>query len=311
MTFFFYGSNTFALRQQITKMTREYEKRTGSDFGLERLDGASIKPKELGSALMAAPFLATSRMVIIESIAANKSKMDLGTLLTSVPASTVAVFVEAHADRRTVAFKSLSKADRVMEFKPLASSQLVSWANSEVARLGAVAEKQALIDLVELIGDDQWRLNEELQKLANFSQEITRASVRELVVAGVEQSIFELVDAITAGRIEEALSSYRGLIARRESEIYILTMIQWQLRNLLWGAAMPDDMTQAELARASGISPYVAGKAMAARKRLDRGKVCAAYMAASETEYEIKTGRIKPEPGVELLIYTITNSMRQ
>ena len=42
MTLFFYGPNSYALRQQLGQMVEAYRKKVGSDFGLERLDGADV-----------------------------------------------------------------------------------------------------------------------------------------------------------------------------------------------------------------------------------------------------------------------------
>ena len=309
MTLFFYGANTFALRQQVAKMIGEYTRRTGSDMGLERLDGAIIKPRELMASLQAAPFLATSRLVVVEGLSGNKGKIPWETLLGDVPTSTVAVFVESQVDKRTSAFKTLGGADKVVEFSPLSIVELTRWANAEIKRLGGAAERPAVNELVALVGDDQWRLSEEVNKLVNYDANVTLEAVRELVTAGVEQSIFELVDAMTAGKTAAALGGYRKLLERRENELYILTMIQWQLRNLVWGVNAPEGITQAELAKAAGLSPYVAGKVLAARKRTPRGVVTAAYVASSEAEFDIKTGRAKAEVAVEQLIYRVCEAV--
>lgn len=309
MTLFFYGANVYALRQQVAKMAAEYRKRTESDFGLERVDGSAVKLRELTATLQAAPFLASSRLVIVEGLSTNKEAAKVAELLEHVPSSTVAVFVEPAIDRRTTAFKELGKADRVMEFKPLMQPQLVNWVIAETTRQGGTVDRGVAIELVELVGDDQWRLSEELNKLVNFNASVSRESVRELVVAGVDRTIFELVDAMTAGRVAAALEAYHNLLAQRENELYILTMIQWQLRNLLWAVAAPAGITQPELAKVAGLSPFVAGKAITARKRLSETALAGAYIRASETEFEIKTGRTKAEVAVEQLIYQVAEAI--
>jgi DNA polymerase III delta subunit len=309
MTLFFYGPNAYAMRDQLSKMTLEYVKRTGSDFGLERIDGGSVKPRELLASLQAIPFLANSRLVVVENISLNKSGIKIDDLLAFIPSSTVAIFVETQIDRRTAAYKELSAADRAVEFKAISGPTLSAWIIAEVKRLGGSIERAAAIQLVELIGEDQWRLAEELNKLVNFGLKVTTQAVHELVVAGVEQSIFDLVDAMAAGQTANALNAYRKLLDKRENEIYILTMVQWQLRNLLWGVTAPTELTQAELAKAAGLSPFVAGKVLGARKRYSAGRIEAAYILASEAEFDIKSGRTKAETAVEQLIYRVAVSV--
>src|SRR5690349_6990085 len=107
MTIFFYGPNTYALRQQVAQMTDAYRAKAGSDYGLERIDGTTAKPRELAATLQASPFLASSRLVIVEGLGANKSAgPGLVDMMAAVPSSTVAVFVETEVDQRTAVFKA-------------------------------------------------------------------------------------------------------------------------------------------------------------------------------------------------------------
>ncbi len=308
MTFFFYGPNQYALRQQLAKMVAAYRVKAGSDFGLERVDGAVVRVQELTGVLQAAPFLATSRLVIVEGLAANKPVVEkLAGVLASVPTTTVAVFVEREVDLRTVAFKTLSKTDKVVKFEAVTGAKLLSWVRAEAVWLGGEMEGAAARELVELAGEDQWRLSEEVAKLVNYRSTVTIEAVRELVTASVERSIFELVEAMTTGKAGVALGAYRALLAQRESELYVLTMIAWQLRNLLWAKTAPAGMSPAELAGVAGMSPYVAGKMLAAQGDLSEAVLVRAYRAVGECEYDIKTGRAKAEVAVERLIYMVVS----
>jgi DNA polymerase-3 subunit delta len=308
MTFFFYGPNTYALKQQLGQMIAAYKAKTGSDIGLERVDGSTVKARELVAILQASPFLATSRLVIVDGMASNKTMGEkLADMLTAVPSSTVAVFVEREVDQRTNLFKALSRADKVVKFDQLSAPQLSSWAKAEVARLGAAIDAPALRELVDLTGGDQWRLAGEVGKLVNYSQVITLETVRKLVAPSINQSVFDLVEAMTAGRTDAALASYRGLLAAKENELYILTMVQWQLRNLLLAKTAPG-LTQAELAKTAGMSPYVAGKMMSAQRHHAEATLTNAYRAAADCELDIKSGRLKPEAAVEQLVFRVATA---
>jgi DNA polymerase III delta subunit len=312
MTIFFYGPNSYALRQQLSQMVRAYLAKAGSDYGLERLDGVTLKAQELRGALQATPFLATSRLVIVEGLAANKATAEkLADLMKIVPPTTVAVFVEREVDQRTVAFKTLRTADKVMKFEALEGPRLLGWVRAEIERLGGVAEPAAIRELVELAGEDQWRLAGEINKLVNYDRQVTVAAVRELVARSVERSIFDLVEAMAAGRVEAALTAYRALLDHKESEMYVLTMIQWQLRNLLLAKMAPAGMSPADLAKAAGMSPFVAGKMMTAQGGMNERLLAAAYRAAAECEFDIKTGRLKAEMAVEQLIYKASSRFRR
>jgi DNA polymerase-3 subunit delta len=306
MIFFFYGTNTYTLRQKLRQMTAAYLEKSGSDFGLERIDGQSVSADKLRSALQAAPFLANSRLVIIENLGKNKAvSATIEHILSGIPETTVAVFVETEPDARTTYYKQMLSLAKPALFDQLPPPKLISWAKSEVERFGGTVERPALALLLEQTNGDQWRLSEEIQKLVNFDPIVTVETVSQLVEAGLSQSIFDLVDAMTTGRSGDALNIFRKLIQAREDEFKMLGMIQWQLRNLLLAKA-GGQITSAELAKVAGMSPYVAGRVQANSRRYDIEVLKSSYKAAVDTEEAIKSGHIPSTVGVEQLIYTIS-----
>ncbi len=308
MIFFFYGPNTYAAKRKIGDMAEAYIAKSGSNFGLERFDGAAVTFEALGAALRAAPFLANSRLVIVERLGANKSLAEkVPGLLTQVSESTVAVFCEPEVDQRTSYFKTMSKQARAVKFDNLTPGQLATWIKREVTSLGGSIDGPAINELLEATGDDQWRLTQELSKLVNFNTQITAEAVKQLVATSSTQSIFDLVDAMSGGQVARALTIFRQLIADRTNELYILTMVTWQLRNLLLAKA--SGMTNSgELAKAAGLSPYVAGKALARQRDFSEDHLKTAYLAAIETDYAIKSGKGNPEHLVEQLIYQVATT---
>ncbi|GAC1371543.1 MAG: hypothetical protein NVSMB39_5380 [Candidatus Saccharimonadales bacterium] len=309
MTIFYFGPNNYEMKLALQQMIEAYTKKAGSDFGLERLDGAIAKYNEVAAALQASPFLANSRLVIIEGLALNKTIGDkLPALMAAVPATTVALFADREVDMRTSVFKQLSKADKVVKFEPVTGPKLLSWIKHEIEQLGGKAENAAIRELVDIAGEDQWRLSGEINKLVNYDSAVTVKMVRELVAPSIEQSIFEMIEAMTAGRVGPALKGFRALLELRESDMKILTMVQWQLRNLLLAKSAPPAMSPNELAKTAGMSPYVAGKMASAQGRLSEQALRNAYALAADCEYDIKSGRLKGEAAVEQLIYQVASA---
>lgn len=306
MIFFFYGPNTYASRQQVRRITADYIKKTGSDLGLERIDGAGTNIKTLSQALQATPFLSTSRLVIINNLSQNKVTSDAAIkLIDHIPETTVAIFYEQQPDQRTAYFKAFAKLPKAIKFDPLSTHKLVQWVKTEVGSLGGEIDNQAVTMLLELAGEDQWRLEQEITKLVNFDPNITVDSVRKLVAASPTEDIFALVEAVAAGEVGRALGVFRGLVDQQVSEVYILSMIIWQLRNLLL-AKTAGDITALQLAKEVKMSPYVAQKAMARRGKFTETQLKTAFLEAVETDYLIKSGQGEPGQLIESLIYRLT-----
>jgi DNA polymerase III delta subunit len=302
MVLFFYGPNSYAARQQIAKLAAEYIKKSGSNFGLERIDGSQVKPGELRASLQAAPFLANSRLVIIEDLGVNKAAVaSIDSYLKEIPDTTVAVLYEASVDQRTSYFKTLKATAKTVVFETLPAPKLLQWLAREAQAHAATIERSAATRLLELAGEDQWRLSNEVAKLAAHSSSITTASVDMLVEESHTETIFNLVEAMTAGRVETALRLYRQLRADGQHEVYILSMVIWQLRNLLLakaaGATSPP-----QLAKAAAMSPFVAGKMLSKRHLFSEDQLKTAFLQAVDTDYQIKSGAGVPDVLVEQLI---------
>jgi DNA polymerase-3 subunit delta len=305
MIFFFYGPNTYALRLKLREMTQTYIQKAGSDFGLERIDGQTTTAEKLRAALESSPFLANSRLVIVDSLGKNKTVAPkIESILGHVASTTVVVFVETEPDARTIYFKQLLKLAKPAVFEQLPPPKLTAWAKTEIAKAGGEIDRSALTILLEMTNGDQWRLSEEIQKLVNFDKNISRQTVELLVEHGLDQSVFDLVDAMTSGRGGDALGIFRKLLAAKEDEFKILGMIQWQVRNLLLAKAS-GQISSAELAKAAGMSPYVASRMQTSARRYDIEALKLAFKTAVDTEEAIKTGMTPSIVGVEQLVYRV------
>jgi DNA polymerase-3 subunit delta len=143
--------------------------------------------------------------------------------------------------------------------------------------------------------------------LVNYDSAITLDTVKLLVDQSQTESIFDLVEAMSAGKVKSALTLYNRLIEDRTNEIYILTMVTWQLRNLLL-AKTAGAMSPNELAKQAGMSPYVAGKALAKQREFSEEGLKQAFTLAVETDFAIKSGQGQAEQLVEQLIYKVAAS---
>jgi DNA polymerase III delta subunit len=310
MIFFFYGSNSFEARQQITRLMQQYEQKAGNTLGLERIDGAKATLAELRSSLQAAPFLANSRLVIVEQLGANKSLAGkVGALLEDIPSTTVAVFYDPAPDQRTIYFKTMSSSKaKVVEFGPLTQTKLQQWIERRVAAAGATIDRPAINRLLELAGEDQWRLANEIDKLINYTSGIDVAAVNAMVEPIATETIFTLVEAMTSGNSRKALVIYQELRTEGQSEMYILSMVIWQLSNLLL-AKSAGKIAAPQLAKEAGMSPYVAGKMLAKRHLFSEEQLSTAFLAAVDTDYRIKSGGGDSDTLVERLIATLAASL--
>lgn len=302
MILFFYGANSFAARTKLRQLKDQYIAKAGNDFGLDQLDGERIKTQDLVQQLQAVPFLATSRLIIIENLGKNKVVAEeMLERLDEVPDSTIVVLYDPEVDKRGRYFKTLSKLPQAAEFKPLAPPQLMRWIEDEATKLGAGIDRAAVQELLNRCGDDQWRLQGEIMKLSTHDSKITKAHVEELVEVSEEQNVFAFLDSVMAGDLRASLGGLERLQAMGQNEMYILTMLLWQLRQVLL-AKLSGLSNSNELAKKANLSPYAAGKAITLARKVEEDTLKDMYTACVDCEYGIKTGKGTPEELLEGLV---------
>lgn len=302
MILFFYGANSFAARAKLGQIKDQYIAKNGNDFGLDQLDGERIKLQDLIQQFQAMPFLATSRLIIVENLGKNKQVAeDILDRLDEVPESTIVVLYDPEVDKRSKYFKALSKLPRAAEFKPLAPPQLARWIEDEAVRLGSSIDRPAVQELLSRCGDDQWRLAGEITKLATHGDKVTKADVEAMVEVSEEQNIFAFLDSVMAKDVRAALGGLERLQATGQNEMYILTMLLWQLRQVLL-AKFSGTTNSGELAKRAGMSPYAAGKAITLARKIDEDVLKDMYSACVHCERDIKLGKAKPEELIEALV---------
>jgi DNA polymerase-3 subunit delta len=199
--------------------------------------------------------------------------------------------------------KTLVKCGQAQEFAPLDGPQLNLWIAAEFKRLGSLICPQAVQLLAARAGNDLWVLENEIQKLAHFcaGREITARNIENGVAAVAESNIFQTVDAVAARDKKQALLLVKKHIGEGDHPLYLLTMMASQFRNLLLVKASGGAGSAGRL----GIHPYVFGKTVAQARRFGLNELAGIYRKVCQADFDIKTGKLVPESGLDLLIANI------
>ena len=311
MILFFYGPNNFAARQKIKELVERFKTTSGNNFGLERFDGTDplTEPQAVISAISSVPFLSSHRLVIIEDLLANKTLAEaVINGLDQVPRDNVVVFYERAPDERTKAFKELKKIAKTHKFEPLKPPALMNWLKQIIKDNGGQIDPPTARFLIERAGPDQWRLQNEIQKLINFNPQISRAAILELIEPQFEQTIFDLIDNLHRGRADKVLELYHGLRSAKAQPLYVLSMLGWGVRNLIIAKA-GEGKPAGEIARDFGLNPFVVNKSLAASRRLDLDSLKQIHRQLLETDYRLKTTPSDPDIALEQLLLGISSQL--
>ena len=230
-----YGEDRFQTREQVGRLKAEAEKR---GIHVATFDGKSLNPDALDERLQTGNLFSDRAVLILKNIfseAGGAVKDRLAILVGHLPAGIdLVLWEEGMPDRRTTLYRLLAQKAKMVETMPLKGVALTSWIEDRARKMGLRLDGKAAALLAQTTGPDLMQAEQELTKLQNFVGErpVTEDDVLKLSVGSVPPSIFELLDLL-GSRNSAATILVERLLASGEDPLYVLSMLAYQLRNLL------------------------------------------------------------------------------
>jgi DNA polymerase III subunit delta len=261
------GTNTFLLRQELKRLVDGFVAEY-TDMGLERLDGEEVSFDRLREALESLPFLASKKLVVLQSPSANKEFAEKAVgLLENVPETTDVVIVEPKLDKRLSYYKFLKSRSEYKEFNELDPGGLARWLTGQAKGGGGTLQQADARYLVERVGANQQLLSNELAKLLNYNPKITRQTIDLLTDQTPQGTIFELLDAALGGNTKKALNLYAEQRAMKVEPQQIIAMLAWQL-HVLGVVKVAGERDPEQIAREAKLNPFVVRKSAALARHM-------------------------------------------
>lgn len=264
------GDNTFAIRDAVDQQVKNVRTNLGVD-AVSIVDASELNVADLPQLLLGASLFATERLVVVRDAAANKQVWEkLEDILPGIDEQTTVILVAPTADKRTRTYKWLQKNAEVREAKELGENDLVKWLQAEARQDGVELKPDAARYLVNYVGPDQWRLKQEVEKLLLAGRPITQELIRELIDPNPTASVFELLDAVFAGRTNE-VNKLLELIKGSEDPYRFFGLLANQIHALLLIAAAGNRPPDA-VAKDAGVHPFVVRKLQPLARRLSKAQ---------------------------------------
>ncbi|MCA9375609.1 MAG: DNA polymerase III subunit delta [Candidatus Doudnabacteria bacterium] len=317
MILFLYGTDVDAVRTKTRALIEKFKEKDPQGLNLAELDGDTTTVKALRDASEAMPFLASSRLVVVKRFLQEASKEQQETLLEwlqedKLPETTVLVFAEPGApDKRTKAFKWISKNTTVQEYKAPEGGDAIAFASQLLGSEGFELVRDAAAELVSRVGDNSVRLRNELEKLmlyvtAEGRTQITKADVEVLVVGEVHDEIFLLTDALARRDRTAALQLLHRQLEKGASAHYLHSMFVFQIRNLLLiSDGLSRGLSEQAIAKEAGLHPYVVKKTAQVAKKFKEGQLEAIHGALARMDRSFKTSQVDPVLALDLFVTSV------
>lgn len=289
--YFFTGENDYALMQEVRRWKQNFSEKYGAE-NLVQLDGAKQSASDLMDAVAVLPFIAEKRLVLCGGVPKLDKKQFLSVLDVIHP-QTVFLIYASKVDKRLSITKELqTQAGDMKVFRPLAPAQLQSWIRERVQKKRAMIAPDAIQLLLRIVGDNQWTLSNELDKLAAYSPDIGVAGVELLAVPSGSQVIWRLTDLIGGRKVKEALRFFNDQIERGEDAYGMWAILLNMVKNVaaVWVAMDSGIRGDKAIADATGIHFFAIRGLIPLAQGLDLQRVRWLVNWASDADTQLKTG---------------------
>lgn len=308
MVYFFYGEDTYRIKERTDTLRRAFLDKQGSDLNLSILSGKELNFDTFKNTVSQAPFLGDKRFIIIKNLITENTdkeqKKKIADFLDKTPDFSVVLFIEEGLpDKRESMFKKLEKT-KVEIFAPLEGIKLVAWIENNFKSSELSVDRQAVIKLTLSVGGDLWKLNNEILKISSFvlSAGRDRVNVKDVdlfIEPANGYRIFDLTDAVAAKNINKAMKVLYLFRKDGEESLKIINLIITQLRNML---VVKDLIDRKEPTSTLGLHPFVIKKTIESIRSFDKKTLYKIYQNLYEYDYKIKNGSIEPDLALEMIV---------
>ncbi|MBU3964216.1 DNA polymerase III subunit delta [Patescibacteria group bacterium] len=307
-----FGKDTYRAWQKLKEIVSAFEKENKISLSLDSLGDEVVTIEDLKNELRHSSMFEKKKIVILRNVLGNANfKEGIIKEIKSLSGNedvSIIFYEEGNASIDADFLKLLKKQGTVYKFDLLKAEDSKKWIKEELSLLGATIKPDALVLLVNSTGGDLWRLSSEIKKLVAYKAEkksIEKKDVELLVRPNIEAVIFKTIDAIASGNKKIALDLLYKHLGKGDSPFYIFSMIIYQFRNLLIVKELESSSFEEKVKILRPMHPFVVKKSSWLANEFSLVQLKDIYLKIFKMDLAVKTGKIKPETALELLIADI------
>ena len=305
MIIFLYGLDTYRSRQKLNEIIEHYKKIHKSGLNLIFLDLEEKNYKDFIENFQSVAIFKEKKLIVLKNASKNFDfKESFRKEIKKFANSKEIILFYEEGDLKDDFFEKIKKNSKWQNFQILEGEKLKFWVKKEIKRFGAEIKENALKRLIEFVGPDLWRMENEIKKLVSFSQEkkIGLKDIETLVTPEIEVDVFKTIDAIGQKNKVLALKLIHKHLEKGESPLYLLSMINYQLKNII---LVKDLIERRRPLIEAGLYPFLLQKTIYQARKFSFQEIKKIYQKIFEMDLKIKSGQINPELALDLLVSEI------
>ena len=212
-------------------------------------------------------------------------------------------------DTRRKIYKTITKYAQAQEFatfKTYKTDDISNWINKEAKKLDITLEKEAMLALIEQVGNNLREFVQELGKLkllAYPETKITKKMVREICISN--EDLFDLADFLMKGQSARAVLEFRKLLDKKHY-LETLSALQTMLRRWILLKSKSRELSNFELSKLTGQHEFVVKTTLEKMKNTPLKSLVKLKQNLVDVEYRIKSGQsLSPLDDLEIALLAL------
>ncbi len=340
-----HGDDHFGITTFIDSLIDKMGNPDDAQMNISRLQVGVDPEGAIKSACLAIPFLSDRRMVILTGYEEAIRKLDADTgrdsearnrrerlrqetldFLSSIPQSTALLLVikdDWVRERGAWGWKTLpikhwlltwAEGNTTTSYYRLFAlprgRDMVAWIKNQAQKMGGQITAEATVALVNTIGNNTQMAHHELEKLftyVNRQRAIDVPDVERLTSPVIQESVFEMADAIGRRDSRRALDALHDLLTESSIEEMIGMVVRQFRLLLLVKEAMGTSMTVTEMSGLVKLPAGIVEKYINQARGYSLTELKGIYRRLLDLDISNKTGQMPPEVALDTFIVSLAS----
>ncbi|WP_037985740.1 DNA polymerase III subunit delta [Thalassobacillus devorans] len=321
-----YGTETYLIQDIKQKILKNALSEEDQDVNVSYYDLEEVPIEDVITDAETYPFFGERKVIIADNPVFMKAKPDklpfehdieaLQAYLENPVDYTILVITAPYEklDERKKTFKQFKKNGEIVPCQPVREWNMDEWIQSIAKEMGIQVPKELHELFIQEIGTNLMVLRSEMEKLALNVEEngmVTRETAEELLSHSAEASGLKLVDAVMERDLSKAIHLYKDLSRMNEDPIALTALLASQFRIIFQAKILKQKgYAQNQMRQYIQAHPYVIKMAMKREQYFSLHELEQIMDQLTETDQQIKQGKVEKSLAFELLLYRMINIKR-
>lgn len=229
--------------------------------------------------------------------------------------STVLILTSEEVDKKTALYKAINSKGSDYDFAPIDRGDLQAFIKKNIKKNGKIIDTKTLRFMIELSGyynkDTEYRLynlDNDIKKIVALCDDelIDENSVKEAVLGDVDTFIFNLIDAVSNNKKDDAYRILYNILSDGSDPFKILALLVSQFELMLEVKELREEgRNLVEISKILKIHEFRIKKAIAFCDKFSLNKIKETLTNIYQTDRMIKSGELDSKLALEIFIAKI------